>query len=71
MGSIVGGWLTGVIVTVNDRAMLTGAGEGAGNKFTPPLAVPPLSVTKTSIVPVPKALAFGVKVSVPVVLPGV
>ena len=67
MGSIVGGWLTGVIVTVNDLGRV----PAAGNVFTPPLAVPPLSVTKTSIVPVPLALATGVKVTVPVVLPGV
>ena len=35
---------------------------------TPPLAVPPLSVTVTLIVAVPKVLATGVKLSEPVVL---
>ena len=42
--------------------------KAAVNVLTPPLAVPPLSVTVTVIVAVPLALAAGVKVSEPVVL---
>ena len=60
IGSSVGGWLTGVTVTVKVWE----------NVLTPPLAVPPLSFTVTVIVAVPLVLATGVKVSVPVVLPG-
>ena len=50
IGSSVGAWLTGVDV---DR-------EGLGDVLTPPLAVPPLSVTVTVIVAVPLALGTGV-----------
>ena len=46
IGSSVGGWLTGVTVTV----------KGWVKVLTPPLAVPPLSVTVTVIVAVPLAL---------------
>ena len=58
IGSSVGAWLTGVTVTMKVWVIV----------LTPPLAVPPLSITVTVIVAVPLALATGVKVSVPVVL---
>ena len=55
----VGGWLTGVTVTVKAcEKLLT---------LAPPVG--PLSVTVTVIVAVPLALATGMKESVPVVLP--
>ena len=50
IGLSVGAWLTGVTVTVKVRMIV----------LTPPLAVPPLSVTVTVIVAVPLALATGV-----------
>src|SRR5437773_1592054 len=58
IGSIVGGWLIGETVTVKVRLKV----------LTPPLAVPPLSITVTVIVAWPVALATGVKTSVAVVL---
>ena len=54
----MGGWLTGRTVTV--KVWMTLA--------TPPLAVPPLSVTVTVIVAVPETLAAGVKLREPEVL---
>ena len=54
----VGGWLTGVTLTMKLCRVV----------FWPPLAVPPLSVTRTVILAVPEALAAGVKTSVPVAL---
>ena len=45
-----GGWLTGRTVTVNVWVVVV----------VPPVAVPPLSVTRTVIVAVPLALAAGV-----------
>ena len=54
----VGRWLIPPTVTTNDTVVI----------FTPPLAVPPSSVTVTVIVAVPTSLVFGVKESVPVVL---
>ena len=56
IGSSKGAWLIGRTVTVKVWVTV----------LTPPLAVPPLSVTVTVIVAVPFALANGVKVSVPV-----
>ena len=46
---IVGGWFTGVTVTVNNCLKI----------FTPPLAVPPEFITVTVITAVPLALATG------------
>ena len=57
-GPSVGAWLTGRTVTV----------KVCEKVFTPPLAVPPLSVTVTVIVAVPLMSAAGSKVSEPVVL---
>ncbi len=59
----------GVLVTVwlapfvNDGASLTGDGDDeglVGALSTPPLAVPPLSWTRTVMVAAPNALAAGV-----------
>ena len=50
IGSSVGAWLTGVTVTVKVWVTV----------LTPPLAVPPSSITVTVIVAVPLALATGV-----------
>ena len=52
----VGASFTGLMVTV--KVLVTAA--------TPPLAAPPLSWTMTVMVQLPKALATGVKDSVPV-----
>ena len=57
IGSSVGGWLTGVTIHR----------EGAREAIALPV---PLLVTVTVIVAVPLALAAGVKLSVPVELPG-
>ena len=55
IGAKVGGWFTGRTVTVKVWKTV----------LMPPLAVPPLSLTVTVIVAVPKVLATGVKVSEP------
>jgi len=54
----VGAWLTGLTVTVNCCEKV----------LTPPLEVPPLSVTVTVITAVPLRLGCAEKVSEPVVL---
>src|SRR6266404_96486 len=54
----VGGWLTGSTVTVKELV----------SESTPPLFVPPLSLSTTVIVALPNWLVSGEKVSAPVVL---
>ena len=54
----MGGWLTGLTTTVNCCEAV----------LTPPLAVPPLSVTVTVITAVPLTLGSAAKVRKPVVV---
>ena len=61
IGLSVGGWSTGVTVTV----------KLCETVVVPPVTVPPVSVTVTVIVAVPLAKAAGVKVNTPVGLLGV